>query len=66
VTVERLAPAIERAVSVAQDAPKAVAVERERTFKTLHEGLAHTMQFVHDERLAALDSLSKERRAALQ
>ena len=66
VTVERLAPAIERAVGVAQDAPKVVAVERETAFNALHDELARTLQFLHDERLAALDGLTKERSAALQ
>lgn len=65
-TVERLAPPIERAASVAQDVPKVVAVERETAFKALHDALARTIQFVHDERLAVLDGLTQERSAALR
>jgi hypothetical protein len=65
VTVERLTPAIERAVSVVQDAPKVVAVEREMAFNALHDELARTIQFVHEERLAALEDLTRELSAAL-
>src|SRR5262245_60302894 len=65
-TVERLAPPIERAAGVAQEAPKIVAVERKAAFKALHGELARTIQFVHDERHAAMDDLTKELSAALQ
>lgn len=66
VTVERLAPALDRAVSVAQGAPNVVAVERETAFKALHDELARASQFMHDERIAVLDGLTKERSTALQ
>ena len=64
VTVERLAPPIERAASAVQDVPKVVAVERETALNALHDALARTIQFVHNERLAVLDALTKERSAA--
>jgi len=65
-TVEHLVPPLARAARVAQDAPRVVAVERETAFKALHDELARTIQFVHDERLAAMDGLSKDLSAALQ
>jgi len=65
-TVERLAPPIERAAGAVQDAPKVVAVERETAVNALNDAWARTIQFAHDERLAVLDGLSHERRAALR
>jgi hypothetical protein len=65
-TIERLGPPLERVASVVQDAPKVVAGERETAFTALHDALARTIQFAHDERLAVLDGLSNERSAALR
>ena len=65
-TVERLAPALDRAVSVVQGAPNVVAVERETAVKALQDELARASQFMHDERIAVLDGLAKERSATLQ
>ena len=46
--------------------PKVVAVERKTAFKALHDALARAIQFVHDERIAVLDGLTKERSATLR
>jgi hypothetical protein len=64
-TFTDLAPSIERAVGVAESAPKVVAAEREAAVKAMHEELAQTIQFVRDERIAALGHVTHERIAAL-
>jgi hypothetical protein len=64
-TVDRLAPAIERAVGLAENAPKLIAFEREGAIKALQEQLSRTIRFVQGERIAALEHLTKERGAAL-
>ena len=68
-TVERLTPAIERAASVAQDAPNLVASERETAIKALQAELTRTMQFVREERIAALkelhEAVAQERKALI-
>ena len=64
-TIDRLAPAIERAVVVAEAAPKLISSEREATIRALQEELTRTTQFVREERIAALEHLTKERGAAL-
>jgi hypothetical protein len=65
-TVDRLAPALERAVGVAETAPTLIASEREIAIKALQEELTRTIRFVQDERVAALEHLTKERGAALK
>ena len=65
-TVDRLAPALERAVRVAETTPKWIAAEREAALKTVQTELTRTIEFVQQERIAALDRFSKERLAAVQ
>jgi hypothetical protein len=65
-TVDRLAPAIERAVGVAENAPKLIASEREAAIKAVQDELTRTIKFVQEERVAALDRLTSERLAAIQ
>jgi hypothetical protein len=64
-TLDRLAPAVERAVGVAETAPKLIASEREAAIKALQDELTRTIKFVQAERIAALEQLTKERVAAL-
>ena len=64
--MDRLVPVAERAVSVAEGAPKLVASEREAAIKALQEELTRTIKFVQQERMAALEHLTKERLAAIQ
>jgi hypothetical protein len=65
-TVDRLAPAIERAVGVAETAPSWIASEREAAIKAVQDELTRTIKFVQEERVAALDRLTSERLAAIQ
>jgi hypothetical protein len=65
-TLDRLAPAVERGVVVAESAPKVIASEREAVTKMLQEELARTRQFVREERIATLAHLSQERIAAVK
>jgi hypothetical protein len=65
-TVDRLAPAIERAVGVAETAPKWIATEREAAIKAVQDELTRTIKFVQEERVAALDRLTSERLAAIK
>jgi hypothetical protein len=65
-TIDRLAPAIERAVVVAEATPKLISSEREAAIKALQEELTRTIRFVQEERIAALEHLTKERGAALK
>ena len=53
-TIDRLAPALERTLSVAQDLPKLVAAERTAAIKAAHEEL-------EAQRVAALAEVRKER-----
>jgi hypothetical protein len=64
-TIDHLAPAIERAVVVAEAAPKLISSEREAAIKALQDELARTIRFVQEERIATLEHLTKERGAAL-
>jgi len=65
-TVDRLAPAIERAIGVAETAPKLIASEREAVIKAVQDELPRTIKFVQEERVAALDRLTTERLAAIK
>lgn len=65
-TVDRLMPAMERALAVAQNAPALVASERETALKAMRDEIAGTTRFAHDERLAAQEQLGNERRAAMK
>ena len=64
--VDRLAPALERAVGVLETAPKLIASEREAAIKAVQDELTRTMKFVQEERVAALDRLTSERLAAIK
>ena len=61
-TVDRLAPAIERTLLVAEGAPKLVAGEREIAIKSVHDEITRTLEQVGKERGTA----SKEIHDALQ
>jgi hypothetical protein len=63
-TLDRLTPVAERAVIAAENAPKVITSEREATIKVLQEDLVRTIQFVHEERIAAITNL--ERRLELE
>jgi hypothetical protein len=65
-TMDRLPPAIERAVVVAENTPKLIASEREVAIKALQVELARTIRFAQDERAGALAYLTEERIAALK
>jgi hypothetical protein len=65
-TVDRLAPALERAVGVLETAPKLTAAEREAAIKAAQDELTRTIKFVQEERVAALDRLTSERLAAIK
>jgi hypothetical protein len=63
-TVDRLAPALERTLSVAQGVPKLAATERETVLKAVHDEMNRALQTVRDERARALEQVSKERSIA--
>ena len=65
-TLDRLAPAVERAVVVAESAPKLITSEREAAIKVLQEDLARSIRFMQEERITALEYLTQERIAALK
>ena len=65
-TIDRLAPAVERAVVVAETVPKLIATEREVAIKAVQDELTRTIKFVQQERVAALEHLTKERLAAIE
>jgi hypothetical protein len=65
-TLDRLAPVVERAVVVAESAPKLITSEREAAVKLLQEELARTVLLMQQERIAALSYLTQERIAALK
>jgi hypothetical protein len=56
-TVDRLAPATERSLAVAENAPKLVASEREAAIGALQAELSRTLKFAQEERIAALSEL---------
>jgi ElaB/YqjD/DUF883 family membrane-anchored ribosome-binding protein len=63
-TVDRLAPALERSLSVAEGVPKLAATEREAVIKAVHDEMTRVLQTVDDERVTALEQVSKERSIA--
>lgn len=65
-TIDRLAPALERAVHVLETAPNLIASEREAAIKAVHDELTRTISFVQNERVVALDRLTTERLAAIK
>jgi len=65
-TVDRLAPALERAVGVLETAPELIASEREAAIKAVQDELTRTIKFVQEECVAALDRLTSERLAAIK
>jgi hypothetical protein len=66
VTVDRLGPAVERALGVAETAPKWLAAEREVATEAVQGELTRTIRFVQEERVAALEHVTRERVAALK
>lgn len=60
-TVDRLAPAVESTLAVAQDAPKLVASERETALKAVDGQITRVLQAVREERVTALEEIRKER-----
>jgi len=66
VTVDRLGPAVERALGVAETAPKWFAAEREVATEAMQGELTRTIRFVQEERVAALEHVTRERVAALK
>ena len=62
----RLPPTLDRVVTIAEHAEKLISSEREAVIKTMHEELIRTIQFMQDERVAALAHLTKERTAAFE
>ena len=65
-TVDRLAPAVERALSVVETAPTLIATERAAAIKAVQDELTRTIKFVQEERVAALEHLTTQRVAALK
>lgn len=75
-TVDRLAPAVERALAlapavertlvVAQNAPALVTSEREAALKSVRDDITATTRFARDERLATMRQVENERVLALQ
>lgn len=65
-TVDRLTPALDRALGVLETAPKLIASEREAAIKAVQDEMTRTIKFVQEERVAALDRLTTERLAAVK
>jgi hypothetical protein len=65
-TADRLGPAMERAVGVASEVPALVTSEREAVFTALQDEVTRVTTFIRQERVAALEHLTMERRAAFQ
>ena len=65
-TMNRLAPAVERTLTVAENAPQLIASEREAVIKALQHELVRTLKFVQEERIAVLELVSRERIATLK
>ena len=64
-TLDRLAPAFERAVAVAENTPALVASERKAAIDALGQELTRTIAFLQQERIAALQQVTAERIAAI-
>ncbi len=64
-TLDRLAPGFERAVAVAESTPAVVASERKAAIDELSRELTRTIQFLQEERIAALQQVTAERIAAV-
>jgi hypothetical protein len=65
-TVDRMAPAIERTLAVAENTPDLITSERDMAIKALQLELSHAIRFAQDERTTALAYLTEERIAALK
>jgi ElaB/YqjD/DUF883 family membrane-anchored ribosome-binding protein len=65
-TVDHLAPSIDRALYVAQNVPNIIASERAIAVKALHDEMSRTLQDIDNERIAALDQVSKDTSNALK
>jgi len=64
--VDRLAPDLERTLSVAENAPALIASERKAAIAALATELTRTITFLQQERVSGLQHLSRERVAALE
>jgi hypothetical protein len=56
-TVDRLAPAVERAVDVLEATPKVISAERQAAVKSVQDELTRTILFVQEQRASALKDL---------
>jgi len=65
-TLDRLAPDVERALTVAQNAPTLVTSEREAALKAVRDDITATTRFAHEERVATMQQVEKERILAVQ
>jgi hypothetical protein len=64
-TIDRLSPALDRSLTVAQDVPKLAASERVAAIDALHTEVARALEFVREERIATLAQVEKERTMAI-
>jgi hypothetical protein len=65
-TVEATANAADAATKLSSDLPALVASERKAAVESINEDLQKTLTFLHSERIASFDQISRERIAALQ
>ena len=64
--VSSLTPAVERLAAVAETTPQIIAAERAAILKALSDEISRSLDFVREEREAALAHVTAERLAALQ
>jgi len=64
-TLDRIAPDIERAVTVAENTPALVVSERKAAIDAVSQDLTRTIAFLQQERIAALQQVTAERIAAI-
>lgn len=64
-SVNRLIAPFEKTLAVAEGAPEKIAKERAVAIEALHEEVSRAMEFGHQERLAVLEALTTQRKAAL-
>jgi hypothetical protein len=63
--VDEAIPLSERAVAMLQDMPRMIDSEREQAIKGIHDELTRENEFIIEQRVAALDQITKERAIAL-
>lgn len=64
-TIERLTPQLERSLDVIPSLPKLVALERKTALDSVHDDVSRALAAAHDERVAAMEQIAKERAIAL-